>query len=79
MLPAQELQTGLVHAIDGLRPGKALVDQLIDETRSGEALIEPGSLALGAHTLTTNVYYDGTFESVTGTFIVDAEGTGACP
>ena len=42
------------------------------------ALIEPGSLALGAHTLTTNFYYDGTFESVTGTFIVDAEGTGAC-
>ena len=41
-------------------------------------LIEPGSLDIGAHTLTTNFYYDGTFESVTGSFIVDAEGTGAC-
>jgi len=41
-------------------------------------LIEPGSLEIGTHTLTTNFYYDGTFESVTGSFIVDAEGTGAC-
>jgi len=42
------------------------------------SLIEPGSLSIGAHTLTTNFYYDGTFDSLTVTFYVDSVGTGAC-
>jgi hypothetical protein len=45
---------------------------------SDGALIEPGSHSIGAHTLTTIIYYDGTVEELTVTFYVDAEGTGAC-
>ena len=42
------------------------------------ALLAPGSLSVGAHQLTTTIYYDGTVEALTVTFYVDAEGTGAC-
>ena len=34
--------------------------------------------SIGAHQLTTIIYYDGTVEELTVTFYVDAEGTGAC-
>ena len=52
-------------------------DPLIYTWNDG-ALIEPGSLSIGAHQLTTIIYYDGTVEELTVTFYVDAEGTGAC-
>jgi hypothetical protein len=42
------------------------------------ALLAPGSLSVGAHQLTTTIYYDGAVEALTVTFYVDAEGTGAC-